>query len=382
MAPQVPETAPGPSTFATPEHFHPLEMIPFFRRFPHTFGRNFLYTFIWSSLFGVIFYVLNAMGAGKLLPLRIFGLQILVANVIGYVIHALFFTGSAFGIDHAVRRRGFPAKVTYFTLLPLAGVLIGFWIVSFIVDVGFRNWLTDPTAIISIATTSIVISTIISLIFFSRERGARAEASLAVERARAHRIEREAALSNLRALQAQIEPHFLFNTLANVVSLVDPDPAKAKRMLESFIRFLRASLNATRRESTTLGEEKELIGAYLDVLQVRMEARLRYRIEIDPEIESFTLPPMLLQPVIENAIRHGLEPKVQGGEVVFSARREGDRVAIEIADSGVGFAPVTRGGVGLANLRDRLKLLYGDAASFDIGENAPSGSRITLRLPA
>ncbi len=166
------------------------------------------------------------------------------------------------------------------------------------------------------------------------------------------------------------------------MSLVDPDPAKAKRMLESFIRFLRASLNATRRESTTLGEEKELIGAYLDVLKVRMETRLRYSIEIDPELESFTLPPMLLQPVIENAIRHGLEPKVEGGEVVFSARREGDRVAIEIADSGVGFAPVTRGGVGLANLRDRLKVLYGDAASFDIGENAPSGSRITLRLPA
>jgi LytS/YehU family sensor histidine kinase len=90
---------------------------------------------------------------------------------------------------------------------------------------------------------------------------------------------------------------------------------------------------------------------------------------------------MLLQPVIENAIRHGLEPKVEGGEVVFSARREGDRVAIEIAIRR-GFRPVTRGGVGLANLRDRLQMLYGDAASFDIGENVPSGSRITLRLPA
>jgi LytS/YehU family sensor histidine kinase len=221
-----------------------------------------------------------------------------------------------------------------------------------------------------------------AVIFFWRERGAVAEAALALERERAQRIEREAALSNLRALQAQIEPHFLFNTLANVVSLVDPDPAKAKRMLESFIRFLRASLNATRLESTTLGEEKELIGSYLDVLQVRMGARLRYRIEIDPAVESFTLPPMLLQPVVENAIRHGLEPKVEGGEVVVSARREGARVAIEIADSGVGFAPVTRGGVGLANVRDRLKLLYGEKASFDIGENAPAGSRITLRLPA
>jgi sensor histidine kinase YesM len=381
MTPQVSKTAPLTFGFS-PEHFHPLEMIPFFRRFPSSFGRNFLYTFIWSSMFGVLFYVLNAMGAGKLLPLRIFGLQILVASVIGYAIHALFLAGSLLGLDRAVQRGGFLGKVTYFTLLPLAGVLIGFWLVSFIVDVGFRNWLTDPAAMISIASTSVVISTLISVVFFARERGARAEAALAHERSRMHRIEREAALSDQRALQAQIEPHFLFNTLANVVSLVDPDPAKAKRMLESFIRFLRASLSATRRESTTLGEEKELIGAYLEVLKVRMEARLRYRIEIDPGLESFTLPPMLLQPVIENAIRHGLEPKVEGGEVAFSARREGDRVAIEIADSGVGFAPVTRGGVGLANLRDRLKMLYGGAASFDIGENAPSGSRITLRLPA
>ncbi len=364
------------------EHFHPLEIIPFFRRFPYSFGRDFLYTFIWSGLIGVIFYLLNAMGAGTLPSLRAFGLYILIANVIGYVIHAMFHAGSAMGLDTVARRGGFVAKVVYFSLLPLIGVLIGFWIVSFIVDVGFRGWLTDPVAIMSITTTSLVISTIMSVIFFWRERGAVAEATLALERERTQRIEREAALSNLRALQAQIEPHFLFNTLANVASLVDPDPAKAKRMLESFNRFLRSSLDATRRESTTLAEEGELIGAYLDVLQVRMGSRLRYSIELDPSLGSFTLPPMLLQPVVENAIRHGLEPKVEGGEVVLRARREGNHVAIEIADTGVGFAPVTRGGVGLANLRDRLKLLYGDAGSLAISENAPAGSRVTVRLPA
>ena len=372
---------PAPSAYLS-KQFHPLELIPFFRRFPSSFARNFLYTFIWSSLFGVAFYIVNAMGAGKLLSLRVLELQILVANLIGYSIHALFHLGSVSGLDAAARRGGFPAKVAYFSLLPLGGVLIGFWVSSFIIDVGFRSWLTDPAAIISITTTSLVVSTIMSVIFFWREREAVATAALALERERTQRIEREATLANLRALQAQIEPHFLFNTLANVTSLIDPDPAMAKRMLESFIRFLRASLAATRSESTTLAAEAELIASYLDVLQIRMGPRLRYAVDVPADLRSFTVAPMLLQPVVENAIRHGLEPKVEGGNVTFSARREGSDVVMEISDSGVGFASTTRGGVGLTNLRDRLRLIYGDRASLTVGENGGGGAAVALRVPA
>ncbi len=361
--------------------FHPLELIPFFRRFPVSFARNFLYTFIWSSLFGLAFYAINAIGAGSLLPLRVLGVMILIGNLIGYSIHGLFHLGSALGLDSASRRRGLPAKVAYFSLVPLGGVLIGFWVSSFIVDVGFRNWLTDPAAIISITATSLIVSTIMSAIFFWREREAVAKAALALERERTQRIEREAAHANLRALQAQIEPHFLFNTLANVTSLIESEPALARRMLDSFIRFLRASLNATRKETTTLGDEGALIGAYLDVLQVRMGPRLRYRIDVDPAVASFALPPMLLQPVVENAIRHGLEPKVEGGEIAVRARAQDDAVAIEIIDSGSGFGTMTRGGVGLANLRDRLRLLYGERASLSIAENQPAGAVVTVRIP-
>jgi signal transduction histidine kinase len=364
------------------EHFHPLEIIPFFRRFPCTFGRDFLYTFIWSSFIGVVFYAVAAVGAERLPSPRVFGLYILISNVIGYAIHALFSAGSVLGLDALVRRGGFVPKVAYFSVIPLVGVLIGFWAVSFIVDVGFRNWLTDPAAIVSIATTSLVISTIMSAIFFWRERHARAEAEGERQRLRAERVERDAALANLRALQAQIEPHFLFNTLANVASLIDPDPAKARRMLESFIRFLRSSLGATRAESTTLADEGELMAAYLDVLQIRMGERLRYEIDIPPELHAFSLPPMLLQPVVENAIRHGLEPRMDGGVVKVRARREGGAVVVEIADSGVGFAVTTRGGVGLTNLRDRLRLLYGERASLAIGESDGGGARVTMRLPA
>jgi sensor histidine kinase YesM len=113
-----------------------------------------------------------------------------------------------------------------------------------------------------------------------------------------------------------------------------------------------------------------------------MGRRLEYRIDVPPELASFALPPMLVQPVVENAIRHGLEPKVEGGEVTFSARREDGRVRIEVADTGVGFGAATRGGFGLANLRDRLKLLYGDRASLDISDNRPAGTRVSIALPA
>jgi sensor histidine kinase YesM len=230
--------------------------------------------------------------------------------------------------------------------------------------------------------SSCVISIIISVVFYSGERRARIEAELARERERMERAEREATLANLRALQAQIEPHFLFNTLANVTSLVDSDPAKAKRMLESFNRFLRASLAATRTESTTIGADADLIAAYLDVLQVRMGKRLAWRVDVPPELSGFAIPPMLVQPVVENAIRHGLEPKVEGGEVALSARREEGLVVIEVADTGVGFAQATRGGLGLANVRDRLKLLYGERASLAIGDNQPCGTRVSIAIPA
>ena len=365
----------------TRQHFHPLEIIPFFRRFPCSFARDFAYTFVWSSMFGLLFYAIGAFTGDRLPSFEALRIYLLVANIIGYSIHALFDAGGAAGLDVAAVRAGFAAKVLYFSTIPLVGVLVGMWLASFIVDVGFRGIFTDAGAMLSLLSVSLVISLVLSVIFFWRERSAVADAALARERERSERIEREAVSANLRALQAQIEPHFLFNTLANVASLIDPDPATAKRMLDSFIRFLRASLAATRGESTTLAAEAELITAYLQVLQVRMGGRLRVRIDVAADLAGYELPPMLLQPVVENAIRHGLEPKVEGGEVTFRARRAGSDVMIEVSDTGVGFPPVTRGGIGLANLRDRLKLLYGERASLTVGENLPAGALVTVRLP-
>jgi sensor histidine kinase YesM len=365
-----------------PDTFHPLEIIAFFRRFPYTPARNFAYTFIWSSAFGLAFYCMGSLSSGQLGTWLAFGVYMLISNSIGYSIHALFHAGRALGLAKAARRNGFFIKTAYFATVPLLGVFIGFAVVSLVFDFGLRAWFAKPAAIISIVFTSFVISTVLSVIFFWRERTAVAEAQMAREREKAERIERESIAANLRALQAQIEPHFLFNTLANVSSLIDADRGEAKRMLESFIRFLRSSLAATRADTTTLGAEAELIAAYLDVLQIRMGPRLRYAIEVAPELRGFELPPMLLQPVVENSIRHGLEPKVAGGEVSLRATSDGASIVIDVADTGVGFAPTTRGGVGLSNLRERLRLLYAERGSLEISEAAGGGTRVRLRLPA
>jgi sensor histidine kinase YesM len=363
-------------------HFHPLELIPYFRRFAPTRARNLLYTLIWNVLLAAVFLTAGSAMSGRVPSLRAISIYFALANFVGFAIHALFEGGRILGLEALAIRRGMPARTLYYTLVPLIGVIAGFQATDWVLHIGFANWLGDAGWLVSIIATSLVISLIISAVLYVREREANAQIALQAERAHGERIQREALAANLRALQAQIEPHFLFNTLANVSSLVDRDPAGAKRMLDRFNQFLRSSLGATRSETTTLGAEGELICAYLDVLQVRMGPRLQYRIGIAPDVARLPIAPMLLQPVVENAIRHGIEPKVEGGRVEFEARRDGDAVAIEIRDTGVGFAPATRGGVGLTNLRDRLRGLYGEAASLAIGENRPCGTCVAIRIPA
>ena len=365
-----------------PDTFHPLEVIPFFRRWKCGPVRDVIYTLIWNCLIGVAFWLIGAMFRPRGLGWNDLASTLIAANSIGYTLHAMFLVTGRLGIDRWARGFGQLATATYYTVMSTLGVIVGFTIMALAFDPQALQWILTPRWLAMMGLSSMMISAVLAVVFFASARRATAEAELARERERIERAEREATLANLRALQAQIEPHFLFNTLANVVSLVDTDPAAAKRMLESFNRFLRASLAATRTESTTLGADAELIAAYLEVLQVRMGKRLAYRIEVPPELAGFALPPMLLQPVVENAIRHGLEPKIEGGEVALRALGEPGRVRIEVADTGMGFAPTTRGGLGLSNLRDRLRLLYGDRAELAIGENRPAGTVVTIALPA
>ncbi|RZT39592.1 sensor histidine kinase [Cupriavidus agavae] len=186
--------------------------------------------------------------------------------------------------------------------------------------------------------------------------------------------------AQMRLLQAQIEPHFLFNTLANVVSLIEPAPQKATLMLEHFIAYLRASLAASRATQGTVAQEARLLRDYLALLKIRMGDRLHYTVDMDPALDAAPLAPMLLQPVVENAIKHGLEPKIEGGRLLVKLERRGPRMLATIEDDGMGFRPANGSGVGLANLRERLAVLYDGDAHVRIEDRAP-GTAVLIEIP-
>jgi sensor histidine kinase YesM len=204
---------------------------------------------------------------------------------------------------------------------------------------------------------------------------------MAREKIRTLSTEKQLAEAKLRLLQAQIEPHFLFNTLANVVSLIEPAPAKAQLMLENFIHYLRGSLAASRATNGTFEQERKLLSHYLDLIKIRMGNRLEFSIDIESSVLQEPLAPMLLQPVIENAIRHGLEPKIEGGFVTLKVRRLKDKIQVVVEDNGLGFKPNESAGIGLDNLRERLAVLYDRQATLTIVERNP-GTVVTISLPA
>nr|WP_225540900.1 histidine kinase [Xanthomonas sp. XNM01] len=189
-------------------------------------------------------------------------------------------------------------------------------------------------------------------------------------------------VARLNLLQAQVEPHFLYNTLANAQVLARTDPPRAEQMLGHLIQYLRRSLPRDGDALSTLGEELERTRAYLEILKIRMGARLQSQFDIPEALLATPMPSMVLQTLVENAIKHGLEPKTGGGTVWVLARRMDDHVTVTVADDGQGFGSSTAGtGIGLKNLRERLSLTYGANATFSIVSNFPSGVAATLSLP-
>ena len=178
-----------------------------------------------------------------------------------------------------------------------------------------------------------------------------------------------------------MEPHFLFNTLSQVLSLMDLDPERAREMLEDFISYLRSSLLLTRQARITIGQEIELIQAYLNLFRIRMGKRLDYRIELEDGLKDRRVPPLLIQPLVENAIKHGLEPKVEGGSIAVSIAEQGDALRITVQDTGLGLHGTQGKGTGLSTISDRLRSLYGDRAGLYLEANQPAGLKAVLELP-
>ena len=215
----------------------------------------------------------------------------------------------------------------------------------------------------------------------SREKMAAAQAHMQQERIMRLTSEKRAAETHLKFLQAQIEPHFLFNTLSTILSLLDTDAHSGKAMLIDFIRYLRISLSKTRKESSTIEEEITLITAYLNLYKVRMAERLEFEVQLPDDLKKHPIAPMSLQPLVENAIRHGLQNKCNGGKILISVQQTGGKIRLEIADTGNGFDTQRQGGTGLSNIRSRLKSIYGDAARLILEENQPSGLRAIIEVP-
>ena len=333
---------------------------------PRRTFRQFLLTLVFNTLIALM---LTGLGAE-------FYINIIISQCIGLSIFSLH----ALGLQ-----TGFFITRLQHVLLTLASIVIGAMFGSYIallilekvygLDLGFveRNYFNT-------ILLGLFFGTIISYFFYSRYRMLEMENQTKAEQLTRLAREKELTEAQFKLFQAQIEPHFLFNTLANIGSLIESSPLRAKSMLDSLNQYLRVSLKRTRNEETTLGQEIELLEAYLSILKQRMQERLEYKITCDEALLSMPFPPLLIQPLIENAIKHGLEPKLEGGFVHLSIdNRNG--LKIEVEDNGSGFDKPWKPGVGLDNVYQRVKNLYGEDALLDVNSNSMGGVSSMIYIP-
>ncbi len=280
---------------------------------------------------------------------------------------------------------GWPAGRRRFVLVAVA-CGVGYVVGTTIVDAafGYSSWSQDlrhPTTLLADLALTATFSAVIAGWFHARSRAQARDAQVA---AALH----DATLARLVLLQSQLEPHMLFNTLANLRALIGADPERAQAMLDRLIDFLRATLNASRVSEHALKDEFARVDDYLALMKVRMGDRLQAALDLPPELAALPVPPLLLQPLVENAIKHGLEPKRGPGELRVTAARDGDALVLAVIDSGRGLdaaaADTARepgSGFGLSQVRERLQTLHGDAARFTLAPRAEGGTRAEIRLP-
>jgi sensor histidine kinase YesM len=238
-----------------------------------------------------------------------------------------------------------------------------------------------PGFYLQVVGISMMFGCIVSYFFYFKRKLSASVQMIQEERIKRLSSEKQVLEANLQRLQAQIEPHFLFNTLSNILSLMDTDPVAAKSMQMNLIRYLRTSLSRTRNPTTTLGQEADLVQAFLDIYKIRMGPRLQYAIDIPESLTNRPFAPMLIQPLVENAVLHGLEPKIEGGEIKVRASETGSHLKLEISDTGSGLSKNQRPGVGLSNVEERLRHLYGSEGRLLIKEKQPSGLILIIEVP-
>ncbi|ODP30802.1 sensor histidine kinase [Pandoraea sp. ISTKB] len=369
----------------------------------HRFARELAGVLLFNTVVAFLLWVIGFGGA--------FWQNLVFSQCIGIAI-TLFIDGGRRVIWGDAR----PSMPWFLTLVVggcVAGLVLGIATGTALLGLPLSMWRPVNGHALPLALLiALIASAIGSYHGWSRARIAQLREAAAQQTLREAAADRQLVHARLQTLQAQLEPHFLFNVLANLDSLIASDPARARVLLGHLNRFLRASLAATRADATTLADEFALLDALLAIQQVRFGERLRYTFDLPDECRAVSLPPMLVQPLVENAVKHGVEPLSTGATVTVSARLEragsgeasgmasGTRsgvtyVVLRVADDGAGFAvdrPVASGGIdadrsartagiGLTNIRERLRVLYGDEARLTLSEGVPQGVVATLRLP-
>ncbi len=329
--------------------------------------KTLFYTLVFDTLIAIF---LTAMEFGEGFPVNFIISQCIGLSICTCVLIAHCFFDYAGPILRAVL---VAAALT-------VGTICGSYLGSFVSGLSPSD-LFERQSLLQLLFLGVMFGTIITYFFSSREQIAESETRIQEEKIKRLTSEKKAVEANLKFLQAQIEPHFLFNTLSNVLSLLDTDAEKGKSMLMDFVHYLRTSLSKIRGDTTTLGQEIEMIRAYLNIFKVRMGDRLQYSIDIPTSMADLPIPPMLIQPLVENAIKHGLEPKIEGGEISISGEEKNGIIRLEVVDTGLGFRQAHHSGMGIANIRERLESLYGDRSQLILEENQPSGLKATIEVP-
>ncbi len=238
-----------------------------------------------------------------------------------------------------------------------------------------------PGFLVSTFTLWTAVGALAYWLFNATREDEEARARLADSECRRQALQAQMVEARLSALQAQIEPHFLFNTLANVKRLYETVPTQGREMLSSLINYLRAALPSMRQSGSTVAREFELARSFLTILKMRMRERLDFSIDHAASLGDARVPPMVLPTLVENAIKHGLAPLPEGGRIDISASRDGDDLVVEVRDDGAGFSGSAGVGVGLANTRSRLAALYGARAGLELAAGSPRGVTASIRLP-
>ncbi len=272
-------------------------------------------------------------------------------------------------------------KLGLVTMLAIpAGVVLGgsaaAWLVGAPGPLASLPALVQPAGLAILLLTA--LASVIAVHFLTqRDR-------LLAERLRAENADIRATSARLQLLQQQIEPHMLFNSLANAHALIDEDPARAQQLIEALSELLRTSMQVSLQPLVTMRQEFDLLQHYLQLMAVRMGPRLVWRLDLPANLESVRVPPLTIQPLVENAVKHGLDPQPQGGRIEVSARVDGGQLRVEVADDGIGLQvddPFATGRIGLDNVRKRLVGSFGEGAGLHLAPQAPHGVRATLLLP-